>query len=93
MQCGDARCRELSSPNGRTDRGTIGYKCVVNYYYVFREIAGPLSFRKKLRFWRFQLFELGRVSLSAVRRFRREDVEEVVGRLEGFAAVFRGVAR
>ena len=30
LQCGDARCVELHSPNGRVDRRRVGYKCVVN---------------------------------------------------------------
>lgn len=91
LQCGDARCLHLASPRGRTDRRKIGYKCVVNYYYVFQDIAGPLTWRHKLRFWRFQAFELFRIGVSAIRRRRMDDLKELRGRLEGFLSVARGI--
>lgn len=92
LQCGDARCSELSAPNGRVDRRRIGYKCVVNYYYVFQDIVTPLNPKQKLRFWRYQAFELLRMSASAVRRQRKDDVSEVLGRIEGFCSVLGGTA-
>ena len=91
LQCGDARCTHLHSPNGRTDSRRIGYKCVVYYYYVFQDIVRPLTWRHKMRFWRFQLFELLRVGASAVRRRRKTDLMELKGRVEGILAVRRGV--
>lgn len=90
LQCGDARCSHLASKQGRADRRKIGYKCVVNYYYVFQDIVRPLTWRHKMRFWRFQIFELLRMSLSTVRRRRLTDLTELRGRLEGFLAVARG---
>jgi len=92
VQCGDAHCRELNSPNGRVDRRKIGYKCVVNYYYVFQDIVGPLTWRHKARFWRYQGLELIRVGTSAIRRHRTSDATELLGRLEGFWSVMRGTA-
>jgi glycosyltransferase involved in cell wall biosynthesis len=91
LQCGDARCTHLHSPNGRTDSRRIGYKCVVNYYYVFQDIVRPLTWHHKMRFWRFQAFELLRVGASALRRRRMTDVMELRGRLEGILAVRRGI--
>jgi glycosyltransferase involved in cell wall biosynthesis len=91
LQCGDAHCAELSSPNGRTDRRQIGYKCVVNYYYVFQDVAGPLTWRHKARFWRYQAFEIFRLIASALRRRRPADLMELRGRLEGIAFVARGL--
>lgn len=88
---GAARCLHLQSPHGRVSRRRIGYKCVVNYYFVFTDIAGPLTWAQKWRFWRFQLFELFRVLSSAVRRWQWSDAQEFAGRLEGFLAVARGV--
>ncbi|MDX2031486.1 MAG: glycosyltransferase family 2 protein [Blastocatellia bacterium] len=90
LQCGDAHCIELHSPHGRTDSRKIGYKCVVNYYFVFRDIAGPLRPRQQWRFWRYQAFELFRIAASALRRRRRADVQEILGRLEGTVAIIRG---
>jgi hypothetical protein len=84
LMCGDAQCTHNPSPKARLNSRRVGYKCVVNYYYVFNDIAGPLSWRKKARFWRFQLFELVRVLSSAIRRRRRSDFDEVIGRLEGW---------
>jgi glycosyltransferase involved in cell wall biosynthesis len=90
LQCGDARCIELHSPSGRVDSKNIGYKCVVNYYCVFKDIAGPLSWRQKYRFWRFQAFEFARVAVSAIRRRHKSDWRELRGRLHGLVAVVRG---
>jgi GT2 family glycosyltransferase len=91
-QCGDARCLHLHSPHGRPQSRKIGYKCVVNYYYVFQDLVHPLTWRRKYRFWRFQAFELLRVLSSAVRRRRWSDIEELWGRIEGIFAVASGVA-
>lgn len=93
FQCGDALCSELNSPNGRVDRRRIGYKCVVNYYFVFQDIVRPLSAAHKFRFWRYQIFELFRIGMSALRRRRRADWKEFCGRIEGFWAVLRGAGR
>lgn len=90
LQCGDARCEELRSPNGRSSRRKIGYKCVANYYYVFRDISGPLDRSRRFRFWRFQAFELFRLGMSAVRRFRLDDLREITGRIEGIFSVVSG---
>ena len=92
LQCGDAHCRELSSPNGRVSRRRIGYKCVVNYYFVFQDIVKPLSIAQKFRFWRYQCFELMRIGASAARRGRKSDLQELIGRIEGVFAVMRGAA-
>jgi glycosyltransferase involved in cell wall biosynthesis len=91
LQCGDAHCEELRSPNGRLESRRIGYKCVVNYYYVFQDIVRPLTWQHKMRFWRFQAFELFRVGTSAIRRRRRSDWMELRGRLEGIRAVIHGI--
>jgi glycosyltransferase involved in cell wall biosynthesis len=90
LQSGDAHCVELRSPNGRVRRDKLGFKCVVNYYYVFNDVAGPLPTSRKFRFWRFQAFELGRVGLSAIRHLSADDALEVVGRIKGIFAVVRG---
>ena len=93
LQCGDALCEEMSSPNGRVNRRKIGYKCVVNYYFVFKDIASPLSLSQKIRFWRFQMFEFFRIGSSAVRRKKWDNVDEIIGRVEGVFAVMRGAAK
>lgn len=93
LQCGDAHCIELNSPNGRTSSRKIGYKCVVNYYYVFRDIAEPLSLGHKFRFWRYQAFEVFRIGSSALRRRRWSDVQDAIGRIEGVLAVARGATK
>src|SRR5204862_99184 len=90
---GDAHCTHLRAPGGRDDRERMGYQAVVNYYYVFSDIEGPLSWEQRLRFWRFQLFELLRMAACAVRRRRRDDLEDVVGRRNGMAAVMCGRIR
>lgn len=91
LQAGDARCEEMRSPNGRMDRHKIGYKSVVNYYFVFREIAGPLSVSQKLRFWRFQGFEFFRIAASAVRRLNPNDLLDLGGRINGVFRVVLGI--
>ena len=93
LQCGDATCEELHASGGRPDQRTIGYRQVVNFHYVFRSVAGPLSPGQQFRFWRYQLFECGRMLASGVRRRRRSDFSNVLGRIEGMIAVARGVTR
>lgn len=90
LQCGDARCEELHSPNGRVESRRIGFKCVVNYYYVFKDVVRPLTWRHQMRFWLFQAFELFRVFTSAIRRRRASDLRELQGRIEGIRAVVSG---
>ena len=91
LQCGDARCEELHSPNGRVSRRRIGYKCVVNYYFVFQSISAGLSASQKFRFWRYQAFEFFRIGASALRRRNWHDVLELQGRIEGVLRVVRGL--
>ncbi|MEO8042728.1 MAG: glycosyltransferase family 2 protein [Acidobacteriota bacterium] len=91
LQCGDALCEELNSPNGRSGRRQIGYKCVVNYYFVFRDVVGPLTAAHKFRFWRYQAFELLRITVSAVRRRNWGDVLDIQGRVQGAIRIFRGL--
>ncbi|MGB7201864.1 MAG: glycosyltransferase [Pyrinomonadaceae bacterium] len=93
LQSGDARCIELHSPGGRVDRRKIGYKCVVNYYFVFRDIAGPLSLARKFRFWRYQAFEFFRISVSAIRRRNWGDVLDLRGRIDGILMVAGGIEK
>ncbi|QQS42011.1 MAG: glycosyltransferase [Acidobacteriota bacterium] len=91
LQSGDAHCVELRSPHGRVSRRKIGFKSVVNYYFVFRDVAGPLSPGQKFRFWRYQAFEFLRISSSAIRRRRWDDVMDLRGRIDGLIAVLRGL--
>lgn len=90
LQCGDARAIELSAPEGRVDQRRIGYKSVVNYYYVFQEASGPLTAAHKLRFWRFQLFELCRMVGTGVLLRRRSDLDNARGRVRGVLAIAFG---
>lgn len=92
LQCGDARCIHDHSPRGRPNRRRLGYKCVVNYYYVFNEIAGPLNWRQKRRFWTYQAFEFLRIFLSGITRFRAADWSDCIGRLEGYRDILLGRA-
>ncbi len=88
---GKAHCTHLQSPKGRVNYRRIGYKSVVNYYYVFQDIVSPLSLTHKFRFWRYQMFELFRIASSAVRNRSWGDVLDLCGRFEGFLAVMHGV--
>jgi len=87
VQCGDAHCEELHSPNGRVSRRKIGFKCVVNYYFVFTDIVGPLSISHKWRFWRFQAFEFLRVGAWAIRRRDRHSLQDLIGRVQGVLTI------
>lgn len=92
IENGSAHCTHLQSPKGRVNNRRIGYKCVVNYYYVFQDIVSPLSWSQQFRFWRFQMFELFRIGTSAVRNRSRNDIREFLGRIEGMITVMRGIA-
>jgi glycosyltransferase involved in cell wall biosynthesis len=93
LQHGEAHCEELHSPNGRENSRKIGYKCVVNYYFVFQDIMCPLSRRQKMRFWRFQTFEFFRIGTSALRRRNWNNVLEILGRVQGVFAILFGAAK
>jgi glycosyltransferase involved in cell wall biosynthesis len=93
LQSGDALCEELHSPNGRVSQRKIGYKCVVNYYFVFRDIVNPLTLKHKFRFWLYQSFELFRIAMSAIRRRKWSDVQDIIGRVEGVFAIMRGAVK
>ncbi|MEP6901966.1 MAG: glycosyltransferase family 2 protein [Actinomycetota bacterium] len=93
LQNGDAHCEELHSPHGRENNRQIGYKCVVNYYFVFQDIMRPLSLSQKFRFWRFQAFEFFRIGASALRRGSWSNAQEIFGRVQGVFAVLRGAAK
>lgn len=92
LQHGEAFCDELHSPNGRENSRQIGYKCVVNYYFVFQDIMRPLSLKQKFRFWRFQAFEFFRIGFSALRRRNWSNFQEILGRTQGVLAVLLGAA-
>jgi glycosyltransferase involved in cell wall biosynthesis len=92
LQCGDAHCQELSAPGGRESSRKIGYKGVVNYYYVFKDVEGPLSLGQRFRFWRFQAFDVIRLLGSFVRRRKWGDLEHLLGKFRAFLAVITGLA-
>ena len=87
LQSGDAKCIELSAKSGRTNRKIIGERTVVNYYYVFKSIAGPLSFLQKFRFLRYQLFELLRAFLDILRFKNYESIEYFQGKVKGMIKI------
>jgi len=93
LQCGDAHCQEQSSPAGRVSAHIIGRKSVVNYWFVFNSIAGPLSLAQKFRFWRFQVFEYLRVAAYALRHRDPSRRQDLAGRLDGLRSVLGGEVR
>lgn len=93
LQCGDARCEELSAAGGRSSSRTVARTAVVNYWYVFQRAEGPLDLGQRFRFWRFQAFELIRVGAAAARRPTAAARAELLGRLDGWVGVARGEVR
>lgn len=91
-QCGDARCVERRAAGGRENDRLIGYKSVVNYYYVFKSVEKPLTLLQRVRFWRFQMFELVRVSAYWLRKRERSAAWNLLGRVQGILAVIGGAA-
>ena len=87
LQSGDAKCIELSAKSGRTNRKIIGERTVVNYYYVFKSIAGPLNFLQKFRFLRYQLFELLRAFLDIFRFKNYVSIEYFQGKVKGIIKI------
>lgn len=92
LQCGTAHCEELNAAGGRGNAHNLGFKSVINYYFVFRDVAGPLSLGQRFRFWRFQAFEMLRMGLSGLRRFRFDDFRNLMGRLHGVWHIATGFA-
>jgi GT2 family glycosyltransferase len=89
LQCGDARCEELHSSGGRTNSYNLGYKCVVNYYFVFHDIVKPLTWQHQARFWRYQAFELFRLAVASLSGRNPSAFTEIRGRLKGLRTVIR----
>lgn len=82
-QCGDAHCVELSAASGRSSKDIIGERTVINYYYVFKSIAGPLSFNQKKRFFMYQFFELFRAFTDILRFRQKNNLLYVKGKIIG----------
>lgn len=93
LQCGDAWCRELSAPGGRSSAQIIGQKSVVNYWFVFNSVAGPLRPSQRWRFWQFQAAELVRVGTYLAVHPSRSGLSGLLGRCQGIGAVLRGDVR
>lgn len=83
LQCGDAHCIELHAGGGREPSSRIGFKMVVNYFYVFSTTAGPLSGQQKWRFFRYQFFELFRIFTNLVQKREKGYLNELLGRMNG----------
>jgi GT2 family glycosyltransferase len=83
LQCGDAKAIELSAPSGRSNHKIIAERTATNYYFVFKDICGPLSFKMKYRFIRFQLFELLRSFVDIFRFRTKNSVEYFIGKSIG----------
>jgi glycosyltransferase involved in cell wall biosynthesis len=93
LENGNAKCIHLRAPGGRPNHRRIGYKSIVNYYYVFQDLVNPLTLGHKFRFWRFQTFEFFRIGTSVIRRRQKDDIQNFIGRVEGVFAVIRGVSK
>jgi glycosyltransferase involved in cell wall biosynthesis len=84
LECGDAKCLHLHS--GGSHRKEIKKKAImsaINYYYVFKDICGPLSFKMRYRFIRFQLFELLRSFVDIFRFRTKNSIEYFIGKSIG----------
>lgn len=90
LQCGSAHCKELKASGGRGNARQLGFKSVINYYFVFSDIAGPLTLGQRFRFWRFQAFEILRITLSGFRRARWDDFANCIGRIQGAVHIASG---
>lgn len=87
LQNGDAKCIELSSSSGRSNRKVIGERTVVNYYYVFKSICGPLTANQKLRFFRYQAFEFFRAFIDILRFRNQASLDYFIGKFKGFTKI------
>lgn len=87
LQCGDATCIELASPGGREDQNVLGYKTMVNYYYVFNNLFGPLSAQQRYRFFKYQAFEISRgLGMGIIKRSPKH-LQLVKGKLRGLGYI------
>jgi glycosyltransferase involved in cell wall biosynthesis len=83
FQCGDATCIEIGSPSGRSNRRIIAKKTVINYYYTFLSVFGPLHIHQKFRFFRFQLFEWLRSFVDIFRFADMNSFNYFIGKTKG----------
>ncbi len=87
FQCGDAKAIELSSQSGRSNSRIIAERTAINYYFVFKDICGPLTIKMKYRFIRFQLFEWLRAFIDIFRFRTKRSVEYFYGKTVGIYKV------
>lgn len=83
LECGRARCQHLRSPHGRVNSRAIARMSAVNYRFVFIDLVPRRSLSQELRFWRVQLLDLLRFCFAFLRRWDRDSLALVTGKLEG----------
>lgn len=93
LQCGDAKAIELTAPTGRTNKKTIGERTVINYYYVFNSICGPLTTSQKVRFFNYQLFEMARAFADIIRFTNKTSWHYFQGKIIGIVKLLIGINR
>lgn len=89
LECGEARCLHLRSNRSRVNQRRLAWKSAVNYRYVFIDIVPHRSYKQEIRFWWVQVFDLGRLTLYAMRNRRRDAWLGVVGKVEGIIAALQ----
>jgi GT2 family glycosyltransferase len=89
FECGAARCVHLRATAGRPDPRSTARKTAVNYRFVFVDIVSDRTWTQEFRFWRMQLFELARFTVSALRHPGRSAWAQVLGKAEGIVAATR----
>jgi len=84
LECGSAICtHNHSGGSHRKEYKKLAIMTAVNYYFVFKDICGPLTFKMKYRFIRFQLFEWLRAFIDIFRFRTKRSVEYFYGKTIG----------
>lgn len=87
FQSKKASCIDLRGASDLKKSHIRGLKTAVNFYWVFQNLYGPLSFKQKLRFLNYQFFEVFKQIVLVLKTQNREAFSYLVGKVKGVLIV------
>lgn len=87
VQLRQAECIDLRANSTLKSPRLKARKTVRNFYFVFNDLYGPLSFGQLIRFFKFQYFELFRQVITVFRYRNMQEWSYLLGKIEGIVYV------
>lgn len=83
LQSRKASCIDLRGVSEMKKSHIRGLKTAVNFYWVFQNLYGPLSFKQKFRFLKYQFFEVFKQIALVIKTRNKEAYNYLVGKVKG----------